>query len=229
MTSSENIALVDALDKILDKGVIVLGDLTISVANVDLVYAGLKLMLASVETAERMRDAANEPVELINHSAVPQLHTSQPKNSDNDSIFSPKLPKDNIVQATNDMNTLPKKESLYPTLKPISEKPKNRSTVKNHSTHQTTEQQTAKQINFDPDGVEKGLAQLVMTIIELLRQLMEKQAMRRMDGGSLTDEEIERLGLTFMRLEERMADLKEIFKLTDDDLNFDLGPLGKLL
>ena len=86
-----------------------------------------------------------------------------------------------------------------------------------------------RRVNADPENVERGLAQLVLTLVELLRQLMERQAVRRVEGGSLTDEEIERLGLTFMRLEERMAQLKESFGLEDEELNLDLGPLGKLL
>lgn len=84
-------------------------------------------------------------------------------------------------------------------------------------------------VNVDPHNVERGLAQLVLTIIELLRQLMERQAVRRMEASSLTDEEIERLGQTFMRLEQRMGELKQSFGLEDKDLNLDLGPLGKLL
>ncbi len=70
--------------------------------------------------------------------------------------------------------------------------------------------------------------QLVLTLIELIRELLERQALRRIDGGSLTAEEIERLGLTFLRLSEEMDRLKQQFGLTDDDLNLDLGPLGKL-
>ena len=86
-----------------------------------------------------------------------------------------------------------------------------------------------RRVNADPEGVERGLAQLVLTLIELLRQLMERQALRRMEQGSLDDEQIERLGLTFMRLAERMEELKAEFELADDDLNLDLGPLGSLL
>ena len=86
-----------------------------------------------------------------------------------------------------------------------------------------------KRVNADPQNVEKGLAQLVLTLIELLRQLMERQAVRRMEGGTLTDDEIERLGQTFMLLEKRMEELKKSFGLEGKDLNIDLGPLGKLL
>lgn len=84
-------------------------------------------------------------------------------------------------------------------------------------------------VNADPETVERGLAQLVLTLIELLRQLMERQALRRMDEGSLSDDEIERLGQTFMKLAARMDELKEHFGLRDEDLNLDLGPLGSLL
>ena len=86
-----------------------------------------------------------------------------------------------------------------------------------------------RRIDADPERVERGLAQLVLTLIELLRQLMERQAVRRIDHGSLTDEEVERLGLAFMRLDERMDELKHEFGLDDADLNLDLGPLGRLL
>ena len=86
-----------------------------------------------------------------------------------------------------------------------------------------------RRINADPEHVERGLAQLVLTLVELLRQLMERQALRRIEGGSLTADEIERLGETFMLLEERMDELKEVFELEDEDLNLDLGPLGNLI
>jgi len=84
------------------------------------------------------------------------------------------------------------------------------------------------QIKLDPENVQNGLMQLVLTLVELIRELLERQALRRIDSGSLTEEEIERLGLTLMRLSEEMERLKEQFGLTDDDLNLSLGPLGKL-
>ena len=86
-----------------------------------------------------------------------------------------------------------------------------------------------RRVNADPEQVEKGLAQLVLTLVELLRQLMERQALRRMEQGTLTDEQVERLGDTFMKLERRMEELKEHFGLADRDLNLNLGPLGDLL
>jgi hypothetical protein len=91
------------------------------------------------------------------------------------------------------------------------------------------DQALSQRIEADPDNVERGLAQLVLTVIELLRQLMERQALRRVEAGGLTDEQVDRLGRTLMALEERMEELKETFGLADEELNLDLGPLGRLL
>jgi len=85
-----------------------------------------------------------------------------------------------------------------------------------------------RHLNADPEHLEQGLAKLVLTLVDLLRRLLERQAIRRMEGGSLHDEEIERLGLAFMRMEAKMAELKTVFGLKDDDLNINLGPLGDL-
>jgi hypothetical protein len=84
-------------------------------------------------------------------------------------------------------------------------------------------------VDADPESVERGLVQLVLTLVELLRQLMERQAVRRLDAGAMSLEETERVGLTLMLLEKRMAELRDYFGLTPEDLNLDLGPLGKLL
>lgn len=84
-------------------------------------------------------------------------------------------------------------------------------------------------VNVDPEGVEQGLAKLVLTLVEFLRQLLERQAIRRMDGGTLTDDEIERVGVALMRLEAKVREIAEAFGLDPDDLNLGLGPIGKLL
>lgn len=84
-------------------------------------------------------------------------------------------------------------------------------------------------IDVDPDGVEQGLAQLVLTLVEFVRQLLERQAVRRMEGGSLSDEEVERVGLALMKLEEKVHQLTDQFGLRPSDLNINLGPLGDLL
>ncbi|WP_433062763.1 gas vesicle protein K [Dactylosporangium sp. CS-033363] len=86
-----------------------------------------------------------------------------------------------------------------------------------------------QRIEVDRDSVERGFASLVLTVVELLRQLMERQALRRIDAGGLSDEQVEEIGATLMALEERMTELREHFGLEPADLNLDLGPLGPLL
>ncbi len=84
-------------------------------------------------------------------------------------------------------------------------------------------------LDLEPDTVERDLVKLVLTVVELLRQLMERQALRRFDEGDLTEDQEERIGLTLMLLEERMAELRDRYGLRPEDLNLDLGPLGPLL
>jgi actin-like ATPase involved in cell morphogenesis len=84
-------------------------------------------------------------------------------------------------------------------------------------------------INIDSKSVEEGLAKLVLTLIEFVRRLLEKQAVRRMEGGDLSPEQIEELGLALMRLEAKLEELKTQFGLADEDLNLDLGPIGRLI
>jgi Gas vesicle protein K len=86
-----------------------------------------------------------------------------------------------------------------------------------------------ERVDVDPEGVERGLAQLVLTLVEFLRQLLERQAVRRMEGGSLTEDEVERMGLALMRLDEKVQQLAAHFGLQPGDLNLELGPLGDLL
>ena len=84
-------------------------------------------------------------------------------------------------------------------------------------------------LDLEPDTVERDLVKLVLTVVELLRQLMERQAIRRIDVGDLTDEQVEKIGTTLMLLAEKMDELREHFDLAPEDLNIDLGPLGTLL
>ncbi|MFG3350252.1 gas vesicle protein K [Streptomyces sp. NPDC048018] len=86
-----------------------------------------------------------------------------------------------------------------------------------------------QRVRTDPDTVERDLIKLVLTIVELLRQLMERTALHRVDAGDLDGDQEERIGMTLMILEERMEELCDRYGLTMDDLNLDLGPLGSLL
>jgi hypothetical protein len=86
-----------------------------------------------------------------------------------------------------------------------------------------------RRLDASADDIEAGLARLVLTLVEFLRRVLEHQAVRRMEGGSLSDDEIERVGLALMRLEERLGDIKTAFGLEGEELNIDLGPLGRLI
>jgi Gas vesicle protein K len=88
---------------------------------------------------------------------------------------------------------------------------------------------TPQRIDCSPENIEQGLAKLVLSLVELLRQLLERQAIRRMEGGTLNDEQIEQMGDALMKLEQKVHELAKHFGLTPADLNLDLGPLGNLL
>ena len=104
-----------------------------------------------------------------------------------------------------------------------------RTSSHNNRTSSKAKQASSRRLNIDAEKTKNGLAQLVLTVVKLLHELLEKQAIRRIDGGGLTDEEIERLGFTLMRQSEEIARIAHEFGLESDDLNLDLGPLGKLL
>ena len=87
----------------------------------------------------------------------------------------------------------------------------------------------ARRWNADPEDVRRSVAKLVLTLIEFIRQILERQAIRRMEAGTLTEAETEAVGLALMKLEETVRDLSSQFGLALDDLNLDLGPVGKLM
>jgi len=96
-------------------------------------------------------------------------------------------------------------------------------------TSSKAKQTSSRRLNIDAEKTKNGLAQLVLTVVKLLHELLEKQAIHRIDGGGLTDAEVERLGFTLMRQSEEITRIAHEFDLESDDLNLDLGPLGKLL
>jgi hypothetical protein len=185
--SAPEATLVDLVDRLLGKGVVVSGDVTLSVADVDLVYVNLRALVASVGTLACDPYPAARPALL-----APRKPTCREEKREEPP---PSLPRRRAQSA--------------PARRPVSS--------------------FGQRIETDPERVEKGLAQLVLTIVELLRELMERQALRRIDDETLDEEQVDRLGETFMLLERRMAELKESFGLTDEDLNLNLGPLGNLV
>ena len=84
-------------------------------------------------------------------------------------------------------------------------------------------------MDVDPEAVGRDLSKLVLTLVELIRRVVEHQAVQRMDDPDLTEEQIERMGTALLRLEEKMQEIKAVFGLADEELNIDLGPLGRVL
>jgi hypothetical protein len=183
--AAHEVTLVELVDRLLGKGVVAAGDVTLSVADVDLVYLDLRALLASAGTLARG--------EVIPATAPRPSPGAEKPRHEPAAPVSPPAP----VRAKQ-----PPRKELAP---------------------------FPSRIDADPERLEKGLAQLVLTLVELLRDLMERQALRRIDDGTLGDEQIDRLGETFMLLDRRMDELKDVFGLTDEELNLNLGPLGNML
>jgi len=206
----EEVTLLDVVDTALEKGVVLQGDATISVADVDLVFLGLKLVLASVDT-----------LNLGRRSGTTSHSTQGDGNNTDQALGVDGLPCASPAESRRDHGALeipPKRER---------EEPSPDQCMGASAAESDTPSESRKPW-ADPDKVEQGLAKLVLTVVELLRQLLERQALRRMEHGSLTDDEIERMGITFQRLEEKMEELKGVFGLAGEELNLNLGPLGNL-
>ena len=178
----EKVTLIDALDKVLEKGAIIQGDVAIRVADVDLIYLGLRVILTSISKAEEMSGKNWRSFGTDYH---------------------------------------PHRE---PTEKELEYMAKLEQEIRR------AEANIPKIIDANsPKKAEQGIAKLVLTLVELLRRLMEREVMRRMQRGSLTNTEIQKLGLTFKALEKKMQELKAVFGIEDEELNLDLGPLGNLM
>ena len=192
--------LLEVLDRLLDKGVVVVGDLTLSVAEVDLIFASLRLVVTSMDKAGAASPALSRNIGPAGGGGdgpgAQDMGPAQPF---------PPFPQEEPRPCLSEVS-----EKTFPSPSPPSEgKPSGEV--------------------LDPDKAANGLAKLALTLVELLRKLLEREALRRMERGTLTPWEMERLGQAFSRLEEKMQQLLEIFNLRDEDLNLDLGPLGKLL
>lgn len=192
LINQQKVTLLELLDRLLDKGVVAKGEIILSVAEIDLVYLNIGLLLSSVKTVEKARGIGGDSSSFFSR---------EDGESDGD-FFKEANPNIHWVETAETAQRGSSNGEL-PRVMP--------------------------RTNIDPNNVEKGLAKLVLTLIELLRRLMEKQAIRRMEAGFLTASEVERMGIAFQRLEEKMEDLKRGFSLKDEDLNLDLGPVGELM
>lgn len=182
-------SLVGLLDGLVDQGLHVAGDLTIGLADVELIRVALRLLVASEDTAGRTGVRTARSLHRDPDPAGPLPRSVPPRRPG---------PSDGATRPG------PVRRELH--------RPSGAGSLE----------------QADRDQVARGVSQLVLTVVALIHELIERQAIRRVDAGTLTDEQIERLGVALQALEDRMDEVKEIFGLTDDDLNLDLGPLGTL-
>jgi len=208
VTTHREVPLVEVLDRVIDKGVVLEGDIALGVAEVDLVYLGLKLVLCSA-------DRVGVPL---------YSNTAPPAKKQTPSTVSLATTASTTVKATPTAPATSTTEGATPT------EPSAVATEPLTDTAAATSVFEAQNLeNLTAQNASKGLAQLVLTLVELLRELMERQAVRRMERGTVNDQQVEDMGQTFMQINACMDELKRIFELTDADLNLDLGPLGRLL
>lgn len=211
LLESKRVTVLDLLDQLLETGVVVDGEIDLSVADIDLIHLGLKLVLASSATLEQHSNGSGARVVDPPDDPPADLPDESPPGNQ-ELVSTPPIAQGSRLKALGKSSCLePTASSLEPHTAPRPERPGD------------------QKINFEPAKVEQGLAKLVLTLVELIRRLMEKQAIRKMEGGTLNRSQLEQLGEAFRRLESKMVELKRVFGLEDDDLNLDLGPLGELM
>jgi hypothetical protein len=209
---NQRVTLLELLDRLLDRGVVVKGEILLSVADVSLVYLNLGLLLSAVKTVEKAarRGDWGEAGWIPRQPSSPKglLNVPQTDKEKNDVVSTP-LSEENSQRKDSDerarAGTLP--AAISNELNKLSE----------------------TKTDIDSKNVEEGLVKLVLTLVDLIRKLMEKQAIRRIEEEQLSDREVEDVGNAFLLLDEKMGELKKKFGLKDEDLNLDLGPLGDLM
>lgn len=169
------VSLVDVLDRVLDKGAVVDGELTIRIADIDLIFIGLRLLVTSVSRAEKLRKSNG--IQKMSKPTKEDLEYLQELERE---IQKAEINIPKIIDAGN------------------------------------------------PKKAERGIAKLVLTLVEFIRKVLEKESMRRIDAGNLSDIEIQKLGLTLKALEKKIEELKAVFGIKEK-LNLELGPLGNLM
>jgi hypothetical protein len=198
------------VDYLLNRGAVLVGEATLSLAQVDLAYVAVNLLVSAVETLP-----PEEPGLLP--SRHPQAGAPNARRGTNQptTALSGSLP--SIARSSGSLaRTMPSWDPRWHAAQAVP------------GSLAGTVSAPGEAEAASP-GVEQGLAQLVLTLIELLRQVMERQALRRVEGGSLDEEQIERIGVALMELNAKMDELCTLFEIQRDELNVDLGPLGSLL
>jgi hypothetical protein len=202
----DRLVLGDVISTLLDKGVVLKGEALLSVADIDLINLDLGVMLVAVETMLRRGKNESPLASRLGPPVLSPERAGRVRSGEETAVARPGLaPRGETTAAlalpTSTVTEAPLRE-VAPAL--------------------------PERINVDPEKVENGLARLALTLIEVLRKVLEHQAIRRMEGGSLSEQEVERLGFALLRLHDRMQELKNVFGLSDEDLEIDLGPLGRV-
>ncbi len=239
IVKNQHFSLLELLDRLLDKGVMVKGEMLLSVADIDLVYLNLGLLLSSVKTVEQAaRRGGYGEAELISWQTTAQeefLDEPLPEVEGGEGAMM-HIDK-RIGQPLADQSAVGSDQSAPTAAIPFTQENsqgdsgdgETRARMLPSAIDCGLDHFSEPKTNIDPQNVEKGLTKLVLTLVDLIRKLMEKQAVRRIEAGQLHAREIERMGDTFLLLDEKMEQLKKTFGLQDEDLNLDLGPLGELI
>jgi hypothetical protein len=218
-------ALADLLNRVLDRGVVLGGDVTLSVAGVDLVFLRLSALLTSVATAREKlaggSHSAASPVASVATGVAARLPSLARAVEPAQEAEPPQIPRE---------VSEPPRAPVTPSFARSS----GTETIDSLPDAVASEivrvaEGFPQRVEIDPEAVQRDLARLVLTIVELLRRVVEHQAVRRMDDPSLTESDVERMGIALDRLDQQMRDMKALFGLADGDLNIDLGDLGTLL
>ena len=249
LLESERVTLLDLLDHVLETGVVIDGEIDLAVADINLVHLGLKLVLASSATLEqRSNGRATRLADPIDISPVgppgecslgskictePPIPAEAESKADTDvqpaCMAEPVLSSRSIPEQEQTGEWLHSGMGRFDGTQGLHARAEEKAVSRINPARVPPVPRRAGRSDFDPVKVERGLAKLVLTLIELLRRLMEKQAIRKMEGGTLTERQVEGLGEAFRRLETKMGELKRVFGLQDEELNLDLGPLGALM
>lgn len=221
-------SLLDAVDGLLERGVLLEGDLVLGLADVDLIYLRLSTLLAA---ADRILKApppggAPEPADAAEPGPPGSSPPAPPPAPERERGAGDAPPAGRADAEVAGVESL--RERLEESLGPGSGPRGEADDAPMRATPPPAGEQHAPRWNASPEDVERSVARLVLALVDFLRQLLERQAIRRMEQGTLSEEEVERLGRALMRLEETVHDMARRFGLDPEDLNLDLGPLGNL-
>jgi len=224
---TQPVSLCEALDRVLDTGVVALGEVTISVADIDLLYLGLQLVITSIETARRPAPGGDDwpnPGRVVRGGPQPLLVQDTTESRSHSEPEPDEAPAEAAL-AQDTAEGRPDTESAG-SFAPAPPAETETAAAPRALSH---ERQLAAPNPGARNRQAAGLGQLVLTLIRLLHELLKRQAVHRMEAGSLSIAEMERLGTTLMRQAQEIERLARDLGLEQDDLNLDLGPLGKLL